>query len=273
MPSTMAGRYHSKLIRNNMRWLGIIGCLVIGCSVQAQQKIATVSVPKALRAYIDRPGDVYVQTQANKILKFDTLGKAAGEIPFGHTLTVFDPRDGARMFAYIADTQTASFFSEETKREIKIEEHYAVEPLLVTSAGDHQLWIVDKADWSVKRIDPRNTQVLAEAPVDQNQFTGHPVFTGIREYQNFLFLIEQHTGILVFNSLGKQIKTLSGAGIEYLNFLGEELYYKKGNTLFFYNLFDGSTREQAVDAQALYVLLTDVRRYVVYEKRVEVFKQ
>lgn len=257
-----------------MRYLFVTSVFItLTISVQAQsKKIATVSIQNATNAYVDRPGDLYIRVSPTKILKFDTLGKAAGELMFEHSATVFDPRDGARMFAYIADSKKASFFSSETKKEILIEEHYAIEPLLVTSAGDHQLWIVDKSDWSVKRIDPRTASVVSEMEIDQKQFANAPHFTAIREYQSFLFLIEKNTGILIFNNLGKQVKKIALTDIEYLNFLGEELYYKKGDTLFFYNLFDGTTREQKTDASALYILLTDARQYIVRKNRIDVLK-
>jgi hypothetical protein len=256
-----------------MRWFFATAVfLTIVLSAQAQsKKIATVAIQQPTNAYVDRPGDLYVSISPTRILKFDTLGKAAGELTFEHPVTVFDPRDGARMFSYLTDTKKASFFSSETKKEIVIEEHYAIEPVLVSSAGDHQLWIVDKSDWSVKRIDPRNATVITEVLIDQTQFARAPNFIAIREYQSFLFLIEKNTGILIFNNLGKQVKKIALADIEYLNFLGEELYYKKGGTLFFYDLFDGATRELKVDASALYILLTDTRTYTVYKDRVEVF--
>lgn len=257
-----------------MRYLFVAAVLfTYGINAQAQsKKIASITIQNPMNAYVDRPGDLYIRTSPTQILKFDTLGKPADELMFESSATVFDPRDGARMFAYVADTKKASFFSSETKKEILIEEHYAIDPLLVTSAGDHQLWIIDQSDWSIKRIDPRTTTVVAEMEIDQKQFAGTPTFTAIREYQSFLFLIEKQTGILIFNSLGKQVKKIAMPDIEYLNFLGEELYYKKGNTIFFYDLFDGTTREQKADPAALFVLLTDAREYIVYKNRIDVLK-
>lgn len=256
-----------------MRYLITAALCILAFTATAQQKkIASVSIQKPVTAYVDRPGDLYVRISPTKILKFDTLGKPAGEFLFEQNATVFDPRDGARMFVYLADAKKASFFSSETKKEIAIEAHYAIEPVLVTSAGDHQLWIVDKSDWSIKRIDPRTASVVAEMLIEQTQFKHSPDFTAIREYQGFLFLIEKETGILIFNSLGRQVKKITLPGVEYLNFIGEELYYKKGDTIFFYDLFDGSTREQKTNASAQFVLLTDIRQYVVYKDQIVVFK-
>ena len=51
----------------------------------------------------------------------------------------------------------------------------------------------------------------------------------MREYQGFLFLLHQEKGILIFNKMGKWIKTIERPQLKYFNFLGEELYYPEGD--------------------------------------------
>jgi len=238
----------------------------------AQKKITAIDIQDVASAYVDRPGDLYILHNDNKISKFDTLGMPIGNLSFEQTPAVFEPRDGARMFIYFADTKKGSFFSPETKQEFTIQNHFAIEPILATSSGDNHVWIVDKADWSVKRFDPKTSKIVSESLIDKTQFEGEPKIIAIREYQNFLFVLEKNTGILVFNGLGKQIKKIEGKKIPYFNFLGEELYYIKDDKLIFYDLFDGTTHEEAADSKSLYTLLTDARKYVVYSNRIDVFE-
>lgn len=238
----------------------------------AQKKITTLDMKDVSSAYVDRPGDLYILHTDHTISKFDTLGMPIGKLGFEHVPAVFEPRDGARMFIYFADTRQGSFFSPETKQEFTVLNHFAIEPVLATSSGDNQVWIVDKADWSLKRFDPKTSKIIAESLIDKTQFEGEPKIIDIREYQNFLFVLEKNTGILIFNGLGKQIKKIETPGVPYFNFLGEELYYRKGDTLIFYDLFDGTTREEPIDSKCLYTLLTDARKYVVYADRVDVLK-
>lgn len=237
----------------------------------AQKKITTIDIQNVASAYVDRPGDLYILHTDNTISKFDTLGMPIGNLSFEQTPAVFEPRDGARMFIYFADTKKGSFFSPETKQEFTIQNHFAIEPIIATSSGDNNVWIVDKADWSLKRFDPKASKIIAESLIDKTQFEGEPKIIAIREYQNFLFVLEKNTGILIFNGLGKQLKKIGAAGIPYFNFLGEELYYLKDNKLIFYDLFDGKRREEAMDAKSLYTLQTDARKYVVYADRIDVF--
>lgn len=236
-----------------------------------QKKITAIDIKDVANAYVDRPGDLYILHTDNTVSKFDTLGMAVTSPKFEKTPAVFEPRDGARMFTYTTDARQAVFFSSAAKQTFIIQDHYALEPILATSSGDNGIWVVDKADWSIKRIDLKTSKVIAEALINRTQFEGEPKIIAIREYQNFFFLLEKTTGILIFNGLGKQIKTITVPKLTYFNFLGEELYYILDNKLIFYNLFDGSIREEAADKKSLYTLLTDARKYVVYSDRIDVF--
>jgi len=251
----------------------IVSFLLSSTNVISQQKkIASIEIADVHSAYVDRPGDLYVLQKNNTLKKFDIQGKLVSERAFPEFPATFDPRDGARMFVCFQSTQHCSFFSEETKQEFVIEPQYAIDPQFICSSGDHHIWILDRSDWSLKMINPAQSKVMTEAFIDQTQFTYTPEFTFIREYQNFLFMIEKNSGILIFNSLGKQVKKIGAAEIEYLNFLGEELYYKKNDKLFFYDLFDASTREIPVDPACRFALLTDARMFLIYENKIVIFE-
>ncbi len=240
-------------------------------AISQYNKIASIDITNVQSAYVDRPGDLYVLQKDNTLKKFDIHGKLVSEQTL-ESPTTFDPRDGARLFMYSHPSQRFSFFSQETKQEFSVEQHYAIDPILVCSSGDNQVWVLDRSDWSLKRINPSQSKVIVEALINQKQFSKSPEFTFIREYQNFLFMIEKNSGILIFNSLGRQIKKIEATEIGYLNFLGEELYYKKNDRLLFYDLFDAFTREVPVDPACKFALLTDARKYLVYESRVDIFE-
>lgn len=238
----------------------------------AQKRITVIDIKDVGSAYVDRPGDLYILHTDNSVSKFDTLGMPVADMGFERKPTVFDPRDGARMFIYFADVKQGAFFSSGTNQGFFIYDYFAMEPMLATSAGDNQVWIVDKGDWSVKKLDPKASKIVAEASIDRTQFQGEPEIIAVREYQNFLFVLDRNAGLLIFNGIGKQIKKIEGKDIPYFNFLGEELYYRKNDKLIFYDLFDGTTREEGVDPKCLYTLLTDARKYVVYADRIDVFE-
>jgi hypothetical protein len=272
MQSTMEKILVLRLLLHRMKNVPLLLFLTLPLYVYSQQNlITTIEISNVESVYVDRPGDLYCLLKDNTIKKFDIDGELVSEI-MPDSLTTFDPRDGSRLFIYSRSKQLFSFFTQETKQEFSVELHYAIDPIFVCSSGDNQIWVLDRSDWSLKRIHPSQSKVIVEQLIDQKQFTQTPEFTFIREYQNFLFMIEKNSGILIFNSLGKQIKKIAITEIEYLNFLGEELYYKKNDKLLFYDLFDASTREVTIDPNCRFALLTDARKYLIYKNRIDIFK-
>jgi hypothetical protein len=243
-----------------------------GQTFAQQNKIASIELKDVVSAYVDRPGDIYILQQNNHFHKFDLQGNTILDKQLTQSPTYFDPRDGARMFLYQKENNQFTFYSEETEQKFSLEPQYAIDPALVCSSGDHNIWLFDQSDASIKRINPSQSKVLVESLIDQKQFTGKPDFVFMREYQNFLFILDKNSGILIFNSLGIQIKKISITSIEYFNFLGEELYYKKNDKLILHDLFDSSIRELPIDPTCKFALLTDRRKFLVYPNRLDIFE-
>jgi hypothetical protein len=239
----------------------------------AQQKTLSISAKDIAFAYVDRPGDLYILKKNNVLMKIDQHGNILSEQSFSEPLSLFEPRDGARMFAYHNQSQHCYFFSAETKQEYKIEQEYAINPMLVCSSGDYHIWILDGEDFSLKRVNPVQSKVIVDTPINTKQFTAAPEINSMREYQGFLFMHEKNTGIIIFNSIGMQIKKIPGANIEYFNFLGEELYYKVNDKLIFLDLFDSTTREENLMPGSKLMLFTDTTHYTQFEDRLEISKK
>lgn len=237
----------------------------------AQQTLVTsIKISDVQAAYIDRPGDLYILQKKNVIKKFDTQGNLISEFNFENKLSAFDPRDGARLFSCF--NSTCSFFSDETKHEFVIEKEFAIEPSMICSSGDHNVWVLDKADLSLKKISPSESKVLTEVILDPDMFKKKPEILFMREYQNFLFILDKNVGIVVFNGIGKRIRVIREPNLSYFNFLGREIYFKKDGKLVFYDLFDTTTREEPIDPTCKYALISDIRTYLIYENKIDILE-
>ena len=93
-----------------------------------------------------------------------------------------------------------------------------------------------------------------------------------REYQNFVFLLDKKEGIKIYNGVGSLIKTIPQSGLSYFNFIGEELYYLKGNTIQLFDLFTAETREIKLPESAYFALITDERLFLVRHKAVDIYE-
>lgn len=241
----------------------------------AQQLIKTVEISDTIVfATLDRPGDLYLVTQSGHIQKFNEEGKI--QILYQHDSipTWFDPRDGARLFAYYRQRQQYDYLnpSFDVTQSFRIDPSFALKPWLIAPSGDHKLWVLDGADHSLKKINPQESVVEVEVIIDTTLIRQASDYSSLREYQGFVFLLNPEKGIHIFNGLGKHIKNIDARHIKNFHFLGEELYYLTGNTLTFFNLFTAETRSLKTPVKADFILLTDTRMIAVQSHYFHLYK-
>jgi hypothetical protein len=253
-----------------------ISLLLVMLSAYSQpKKVRSITITDTI-AYgtIDRTGDLYITTRSGQIHHFDPDVKLLNLYRHPEVPTLFDPRDGARLFAYFRTLRQYRYLSPsfDVTASYVLDSALAIDPWFVCSSGDHNLWILDAADWSLKRIDPKKELILTEATFSVSPDKHPGDFTFMREYQGFLFLLDRSQGILIFNSMGKLLKTIAVRNLTCFNFLGEELYYQENNTLKFFDLFSAETREMTVPSPSIFALVTDEKIYTVGSSHINVFQ-
>jgi hypothetical protein len=256
-----------------MKW-GILFFLFPICANAQFEKIKSIEVKdNVVSAFVDRPGDLYIILYSKLIEKYSVDGALLASLPNTNLPTLFDPRDGARLFTYRKSSQSFQFLNPllEEVSSTKINQAFAIAPYLTCTFGDQGLAILDSADWSIKRVNLRTSIMNMEASI-QSLISAKTNITFIREYQNFIFLLDRDKGILVLNSMGKLIKTIEVKGLNYFNFIGEELYYLQDNQLKFIDLFTAETRSLTLPAPCEIALLTDERLYLIKQNKVNVFR-
>jgi len=223
-------------------------------------------------ASVDRPGDLYIIMEDGLVRKFDLNGKEIASKKFVSPPTLFDPRDGTLSFAYFRDHQRLEYLSPDmsSSTEKQLPPEFTVYPWQVCPARN-ELWILDSADLSLKQTAGRATTVGYEA-----KWQGKPArpssITFMREYLNFLFILDVDNGIHVFNNLGRHIRQIDQPGLKYFNFLGEELYYMQGQSVQLMDLYTGELRQLAIPKPCTFALLTDQRMILVSDGKVEFFE-
>lgn len=230
-----------------------------------QKKIASIELGNNVSyAAVDRPGDLYVVLNDGQVLKYDKAGKQIGHLKLNSVPTIFDPKDGTRAFAYFRESQTIALIAPDlsSSESAPLHPEFAVSALLVCPSKN-EFWILDSADFSIKKTKGRGTAIDYESSFAKKD---NPVY--MREYLNFLFVLDN--GIHVLNNLGKEIHQLDAA--PYFSFLGEEIYYPSGNTLQFVDLYTTEKRQIDLPHAATFVLLTDDRMILVSGKSIEFFE-
>ena len=259
----------------NLRIACVLSFSILCTCVLAQKKVSSRTVNESIRyATVDRPGDLYIVTASGQIQRFDKDGNVASIYKNNPTPTLFDPRDGARLFAYFRTDQHFAFLdpSFEITRSQKLDPAAAIDPWLMCVSGDYNFWILDAADLSLKKINASAGTVTVDAKISELPGDSISSYVYLREYQGFVFLHHVKRGVMVFSSMGKPLKTIGQPEITHFNFLGEEFYYHSGNAVHFFNLFTAETRQIPLAQTGSFVLLTDERLFIINDKSIDFFE-
>ncbi len=250
-----------------MTRVGIIMLLVQLQTLQAGgQPLPITLTPNAdiVWAGVDRPGDLFLVLADGDVQKFDKTGKKIGSHKFDSPPTLVDPLDGVQSFYYKrAENRYGNMSYDFTSvSQHELDPAFAISPWLVCPAL-RELWILDSADFSIKKTSLNSTTISLEAALQHLPQKRITDYTYMREYQNYVFLLDKTAGVHVFSPLGKFVRTLGEKNMTYFNFLGEELYYVSGNQLIFIDLYTAERRTLLSLNESIIALMNDDRMFAV----------
>lgn len=251
---------------------GLVTCAI---AVHAQQKkIKSVEIgPGVAFASVDRTGDLYLVFKNGAVEKINKDGDRLASTKLSSTPTVFDPRDGVLAFSFQRKENTFTYFSPDLSVSSiqKVHPEFALDPWLICPSKN-EIWILDSADLSLKKTGANTHLIQKDVPWPLKEKSSASSLSFMREYQNFLFILDRDKGVHVINSFGKWIKTLGAPGMDHFHFLGEEFYFQQGNTLRFTDLYTAEERAVELPATCDYAVLTDERMYLIRGSRLDIFE-
>ncbi|MFM7850935.1 MAG: hypothetical protein ACKO96_03245 [Flammeovirgaceae bacterium] len=230
------------------------------------KKIKEFKAGKINTITTDRLGNFFLVLKNGQIKKYDANGKLVATTKA--TVDLLEPWFHPSIFAFSRGHKKFTRYGRNFENPVvtEIDASWAIEPYLVTVRADNHIWILDRADAMLKHINPVTSATVSEFAIDTLQLKNKPSFTHIREYQNMLFVLDQNSGILIFTIFGRQIGYIKKSGILHFNFVGEELYYAHDNTIQFFDLTTGTTREVKVEGHNPFALVTDERILLIDNK-------
>ncbi len=206
---------------------------------------------------VDRLGNFFIVFQKGGIKKYDPNGKLMASLSKSKP-TLLEPWYHPSIFIY--DRKIKKYFIYgryfENAKEHKLSPEFAIEPYLICPTHDNRLWILDKADYSLKKVNPQTNEVITEVMLDTGSST--PSFTYLCEYQNLIFLQEKNT-IWIINTLGKIITKIEGSNLRNFGFFGQDLYYLHNDTINFVNLLTEDRYELKLEGDLKFAVVTDER--------------
>ncbi len=257
-----------------MKSIGTLVLMLVSvfCFGQSKRITSIKTSSEVVYTAVDRAGDFYIVLKSGDIQKYDKNGASLGSYSHEGIPTIFDPSNAIRLLVYYKKGQQYTWLSPDLSVNAfqSLDASLAIDASMMCPSGDQNVWVLDNADLSLKKINLNESRVLSEFMIS-NQFKEND-FTLMREYQNFLFLLDPLTGIFAYNSLGNSIHRIQTSGLTTFNFLGEELYYSENGKIKFLDLFTMETRELNLPQPAQFVLLTDERMVLSTQYQVDIFE-
>lgn len=242
-------------------------------------KVAELDISGITLASVDRLGNFYFLLPSGSLQKYDHNGNLLDEATQGVVpLTLIEPWNPLKVFTYSYTNSVIKHWDHHLTLmdEMALEPALAITPRLVCPANEvNKAWILDIADFTIKKVNLITNQIEIDAPLPADWTGERAEFVFMREYQNRIFLLNKNKGILMLNMLGKLIATIEVQGLDFFNFMGEELCYRNGNSIMLFDLFTGDTRKAADISnfpKVVKSVITDERLVLVSQEKVEIFQ-
>ena len=186
----------------------------------------------------DKLGNVYVVSE-NMLLQFDGSGQPVNhysEKNLGRLFSV-DAVNPLKILTFYPDFARINILSSKLVLQSTVElRGIGIEqPLLIcNSAVDYGIWIYDRQDFQLKKID-LNLQVFRESG-NIPQITGKEINpAAMLEANDYVLLSDPATGILFFDLFGTYYKTLPIKNVYSMQAKDNDLYYMSNGELRTYN--------------------------------------
>ncbi|MES2389216.1 MAG: hypothetical protein V4543_14535 [Bacteroidota bacterium] len=215
--------------------------------------LKTIPLSNITRVSLDRQDRFIVCTEKGLVTRFDSNGNAGNLYSPRRPadVTLAEAWNGLRIFLFYRDLQEYVYldrFLTESPNS-PVPQDIVGYARMAAPAQDDNLWVIDEADFSLKKIDPVAGSVLLStrlAPVLQSPKNAD--FSFMREYQNRLYIAERNTGIIVFDNMGNMQRRLPLKDVGFFSFSGDEMVFTKGSEISFINIYTLAERNISLPA-------------------------
>ena len=269
---------NSKLLKAKKLTLLFVLLASFGLEAQELTKIKTFELTAAPQSIsIDRQGNFYIATRRGEIDKYDIDGNLTHQFSPQKrgNATLVEAWQGPSVFLYYKDFQEFTILDRflSNSQQYPLPEDLSSFSSLATISGDGNLWLIDAQNLSLKKIDSPSNQVIIDNPFNFNSNSDTYSFSHIREYQNQLFISDPNQGVMVFDLFGNFSELINLPGIEYFNFVNDELIYLREQKAVLINVYNKQKREiELPDLSYKYILMENSVLICVTESTVDLFQ-
>ncbi len=191
---------------------------------------------------MDASGNIFLSFEGGTITKFSsTLDSLFSYSPLKIADTkLLEAGTGLVIFAYYDFFQeyllTDRFLTRPTRSKFPTSIGYID---IATQSLDNNIWMVESANFSLLKYNVQLLRVEIETLLNTVVESNNNSFTFIKEYQNQVFLVDENSGIYVFDNLGNFSKFIT-AKTNKINFNNSHFLYVEGNELIIRDIYTDS---------------------------------
>ncbi|MBC5993058.1 hypothetical protein [Pontibacter cellulosilyticus] len=223
----------------------------------------------------DRNGNIYFLAPNRSLLRIDSLGNALGTFspPSRGRIASIDAWNPMKILLFYEDRQELFLLDRflrpignTTLRDI----NYKGTAKAAALASDDSFWLFDETNLTLSKLNMQLRQVTIETPLNLILEKERFNVKQLREYQNMVYLLDAN-GIFVFDNLGNYKRKLPIAGVDYINFMGNELYFVKAGVLHFVNLYTSETRTLPLPKPYITALASEGQLYLFNTRALDIY--
>jgi len=224
---------------------------------------------------IDRQGSFYIATTKGSLKKYSKDNKLVAEFSPQKkgAITLIEAWNPLRPFVFYESFQEYlfldRFLTNSNRFDVKSITDYAG---LVTVSADNNLWVVDLADFGLKKYNISFGQFTIETSFDLLLNPDNYNITHIREYQSRVFVSDEQSGILVFDNLGNYLNSIEVKGVKYFGLAENEIYFLQKSQVVFYDIYSRKKRAITLPVPAEYALIDGDLLRTFLKNEIRVYK-
>lgn len=217
----------------------------------------------------DNLGNTYL-VKGNELFKYLPNGKLFNRysnLLLGN-ITAVDAANPLKLLLFYRDFSKIQFLDNqlaENRGGISLQDLGLEQSTLICTSFDNGFWVYDQLSFSLIRFNQAFDKVQEVRNINQNiGYEPQPDF--LLESDEWLYLCNPETGILVFDIFGTYFKTIPLKGLNKFQITGENLLYFKEGKLFSYNLKTLEEREVQIPDEEIQMLRVEKEKLIILTK-------
>jgi hypothetical protein len=256
------------LIVSLIAFLGFVQFELIGQpsvidSLQVETKITAFSK--------NRSGDIFLAFEGGAITKYN--GSLDSIISFSPSkigdITLIEAGLGFQIFTFYNEFQEFAildrFLTRDTRYDLSQTSANYIDNC--TFSRDQNLWAFEDNQMRLVKINLSIREVIVEVPLEFIIDSQDHKISFIKEYQNLVFIVDELSGIYIFDNLGNYLRKIEVQGLRQCSFNNDNLFFIAENELHILSLYNvGSQLIKLPEDPYLGVLATPEKLFLILPK-------